>query len=270
MKGFLRKMHVEHSAPIGYQIPVSDRLFPVSNYLNQQLNIRFLDKIQCIHCGRPTKKSYAQGYCYPCFKKLAQCDLCIVKPETCHYEQGTCRDPDWARNHCLQPHIVYIANSSALKVGITRGTQIPTRWIDQGASQALPIASVTSRFHAGLIEQALKQYIGDRTDWRRMLKGSADLQDLQQEAKLLFDLAFEQLNELKQSHPGFEWLSLNESVAMFDYPVERYPVKVKSINLEKITQIEAQLTGIKGQYLIFGDSVINIRKYSGYHVSIDE
>ncbi len=127
-----------HDSPVSYLLPLDDELIPVNQFIGKALSLTFQGEIHCIECGRKTRKSYNQGYCFPCFKSLASCDMCIMKPETCHYQQGTCRQPEWGETHCFQDHYVYLANSSAIKVGITRGTQIPTRWIDQGASQALP------------------------------------------------------------------------------------------------------------------------------------
>ena len=142
MKGMLRKMRAQPTSPVSYQIPLGEAQFPVSDRIGRFLNLAFSGRINCIECGRETKKSFSQGYCYPCFKSLAECDMCIMKPETCHHHNGTCRDSVWAESHCMQDHIVYLANSSGIKVGITRGTQIPTRWIDQGAMQAIPLYRV--------------------------------------------------------------------------------------------------------------------------------
>lgn len=135
--GPLEKMRTELAAPVAYALPLGDRQVPLAEHIGSLLRIEFLGVITCSHCGRRSKRSFGQGYCYPCFQRLAQCDTCIVKPETCHFHLGTCREPDWAVTACMVPHVVYLANSSGLKVGITRSTQVPTRWIDQGATQAL-------------------------------------------------------------------------------------------------------------------------------------
>ncbi|NBP93900.1 MAG: DUF2797 domain-containing protein [Gammaproteobacteria bacterium] len=156
--------------------------------------------ISCIACGRNTNKSFNQGHCYPCFKRLASCDQCILKPELCHFHEGTCREPEWGKAQCFGPHVVYLANSSGLKVGITRASQIPTRWIDQGASQALPIFEVADRRTAGLIEAQMRSFVSDRTDWRKMLKGAPPPLCLKTERNRLLDGVREfvdQLNEKK-------------------------------------------------------------------------
>ena len=139
MLGSLEKMTTQLAEPVQYRLPVGDAELELNPLLGQRLELRYSGRIFCVNCQKKTAKSFNQGYCYPCFIKLAQCDMCIMKPETCHYAAGTCREPSWGEEFCFQPHIVYLANSSGIKVGITRQTQIPTRWIDQGAVQALPV-----------------------------------------------------------------------------------------------------------------------------------
>jgi hypothetical protein len=201
--------------------------------------------------------------------RLAQCDTCIIKPEKCHYYEGTCREPEWGEAHCLQTHFVYLANTGAAKVGITRHVTdgVSSRWIDQGASQALPIFRVTERKLSGLVETALAKHISDKTYWRTMLKGqieSINLSDVRD--RLLFQ-AMPELDALTQQY-GLQSIAPVESDQVeINYPVLAYPEKIKSINLDKDKAFSGQLTGIKGQYLMLdGDRVINIRKYSGYNV----
>ena len=178
-RGGLRKMQVELGEIVRY------RLFPeqgglcLNDSLGQSIRLCFTGAIHCVACDRLTKKSFNQGYCFPCLRKLAACDSCIVSPEKCHLAEGTCRDPDWAETHCQVPHIVYLSNTSSVKVGITRETQIPTRWIDQGATQAKPIARVQTRLQSGLLEVLCAQQVGDRTAWQTMLKGDGEPQDLE-------------------------------------------------------------------------------------------
>ncbi|MFX4228644.1 MAG: DUF2797 domain-containing protein [Porticoccaceae bacterium] len=116
----------EHKA--SYHLALDDERIPLNGFIGKTIALRYLGEINCVYCGRKTSKSFNQGYCFPCVRKLAQCDSCIIKPETCHYDQGTCREPDWAQTHCFTDHMVYLANTSGLKVGITRVTQLPTRW----------------------------------------------------------------------------------------------------------------------------------------------
>lgn len=171
-RGALSKMtaRLESNAPVQYAFRLDDREVAVNPLIGRPLRLEYLGSIFCTHCGRKTKKSFSQGYCYPCFTRLAQCDSCIVSPEKCHYEQGTCREPEWGERFCMTDHVVYLANSSGVKVGITRASQIPTRWIDQGARQALPILRVATRQQSGLVEDLLRSQVADRTNWRAMLR----------------------------------------------------------------------------------------------------
>ena len=270
MMGNIKKMKVQLAEPVQYQLPLDDTLLDLNPHIGSGIRLDYLGEINCIACGRKTSKSFAQGYCYPCFISLAECDMCIVRPETCHFDKGTCRDAEWALQHCMQPHFVYLANSSGLKVGITRGSQIPTRWIDQGASQALAIFRVANRYQSGLLEVAIKQHVSDRTDWRRMLKGEAEPLDLAAMRDELADTCGPRIAELQKQfgRDNIEYLP-DEPETAIRYPVDRYPDKVKSLNLDKTPRIEGVLTGIKGQYLMLDAGVINMRKYSGYKLAVD-
>ena len=195
--GNIEKMRATLAEPVQYALPVGDFHLPMNELIGQPLKLVHTGRIHCVACGRLTKKSFNQGYCYPCFTKLAQCDSCIVKPELCHFAEGTCREPEWGMAHCMIPHVVYLANSSGLKVGITRHSQIPTRWLDQGATQALPILAVQSRFQSGLAEVIFKDFVADKTDWRAMLKGDAIELDLRAQ---LFPFGHSGLGRLLLGH----------------------------------------------------------------------
>ena len=270
MIGNILKMKVALATPVEYRLPLDEAAIDMNAQIGRSVRLNFLGEINCIACGRKTSKSYAQGYCYPCFIRLAECDMCIVKPETCHYDAGTCRDPEWAQEHCMQPHFVYLANSSGIKVGITRASQIPTRWIDQGASQALPIFRVGSRYQSGLLEVALKQYVSDRTDWRKMLKAAPEPLDLAALRDQLVEQIGERISELQTlfGEQNVEYLA-EEPMVEIQYPVDRYPEKVKSHNLDKTASVAGILTGIKGQYLMLDSGVLNIRKFSGYKLDVE-
>ena len=134
------------------------------------------------------KKTYMQGYCYPCFIESPKTSECILKPELCRAHEGEARDMEWAKEHCLQNQYVYLSLTSNLKVGVTRYTQIPTRWIDQGAHEALIFAKTPNRYTAGVIEKILSQHISDRTYWRRMLLGEYPNLDLIDEKKKLSEI----------------------------------------------------------------------------------
>lgn len=253
---------------VSYRLPVGEAEISLNDLIGQRVRLQFDGAITCLHCGRKTKKSFNQGFCYPCFQSLAQCDSCIVSPEKCHFDAGTCREPEWAAQYCMQPHVVYLANSSGIKVGITRGSQIPTRWIDQGAVQALPILGVQTRLQSGLVESMFKQHVADKTNWRAMLKGEVDTIDLIAERDRLLAECAQPLNELQQRFgvQAIQLLPAAEAITIA-YPVEQHPTKVVSLDLEKTPQIEGRLMGVKGQYLMLDTGVINIRKFGAYHVS---
>ncbi len=269
MLGNLQKMQTRLDDPVTYDLPLSEQLIPLNPYIGKSLTLRYTGNINCINCNRKIKKTFNQGFCYPCFTRLAQCDMCIMKPELCHYDAGTCREPEWGETHCMIPHYVYLANSSGLKVGITRHTQIPTRWIDQGAIQALPIFKVTSRYVSGLVEVAIAEHVSDKTSWQKMLKNQVEAIDLPEKRDDLFGQCRDVMESIagKFDHPVMEYLN-DELAIEIHYPVQEYPTKVKSFNLDKADRAEGMLMGIKGQYLIFDTGVINIRKYGGYEVEL--
>ena len=192
-----------------------------------------------------------------------------MSPEKCHHELGTCRDPDWGTQFCMTDHVVYLANSSGIKVGITRATQLPTRWLDQGASQALPIMRVATRQQSGLVEDLLRSQVADRTNWRALLKGDAEALDLLQTRENIFDACAEGLQALQQRF-GLQAIQplADAEVVEIRYPVEAYPSKIVSLDLDKTPVVEGTLRGIKGQYLILDTGVINIRKYTAYQLAI--
>lgn len=266
--GRLAKMRVAHECPVEYQLELEGELIDMNALLGQRLRIEHKALIRCCHCSRVTKKSFNQGYCYPCFKKLAQCDRCIMSPELCHYAQGTCREPEWGESHCMREHVVYLANSSGLKVGITRDTQVPTRWIDQGAIQAVPLMRVSSRRLSGLVEDALKEWLPDKTNWRRMLKHEVEPIDLLAERDRVMELAEELVYEIAAEHPeeSMEWCE--DEVWEFEYPSLAWPSKASTYNFDKTPLIEDRLMAIKGQYLIFEKACLNIRKFTSYDVTV--
>lgn len=269
LRGVLRKMKTVLADPVGYRLPVGDECFAVDERIGGTLSLAFTGNIFCIACGRKTARSFARGYCFPCFKSLAECDLCVMRPHTCHYHLGTCRDESWGDRHCMREHYVYIANSSALKVGITRSSRIPTRWIDQGASEAIGVFKVKSRLHSGLLESTLAKHLSDRTDWRKMLKGDPAPVDLRAAAERIIGQAQPHLAALQKAHPGLGWQRLDEPPLRLSYPVARYPEKITGLNFDKTATIAGRLNGIKGQYLIFDHGVVNVRKFSGYEVVVE-
>jgi hypothetical protein len=268
-RGALSKMATQLDAPVQYAFRLDDQQVAVNPLIGKSLRLKYLGAIHCSHCGRRTKTSFSQGYCYPCMQKLARCDLCIVSPERCHYAAGTCREPGWGEQFCMSDHLVYLANSSGLKVGITRATQIPTRWIDQGASQALPILRVATRQQSGFVEDLLCTQVADKTHWRALLKGDAVPVDLLAARQQLFALCAEGLRALQQRF-GVQAIQTLSDAEVVDirYPIAAYPGTITSFNLDKNPVVQGTLLGVKGQYLMFDSGVINIRKYTAYQIAV--
>ena len=255
---------------VSYSLPIGEEIVPLNDSIGKTLSIKFGGTINCINCGRKTKKSFAQGHCFPCMRRLASCDTCIMKPELCHFHEGTCREPEWGEKNCFVDHFVYLSNTSGLKIGITRGTQLPTRWVDQGAVAAMPIYRVTTRRISGLIEQPAASLVADKTNWRTMLKGNIESLDFAarwQELKPQMTII---VDSVRAEHGEDTVVETNQEPEIFNYPVLEYPEKVTSHNLDKAGEASGTLMGIKGQYLIFDTGVLNVRKYTGYELIISE
>lgn len=267
-RGTLHKMSARLERPVAYCLRLGDQAVPLNPWLGQQIRLQYSGLIHCVHCARPTRKSFNQGYCFPCFQRLAQCDSCIIHPEKCHYQQGTCREPEWGEQFCMQDHIVYLANSSGLKVGITRATQIPTRWIDQGAVQALAIIRVRSRLQSGNLEVLFRQQVADKTNWRDMLSPESQVLDLEAERDTLLASCRSGIEEMAASFGPFD-LSILTGIAPvnIDYPVTGRFGRIAALSFDTTPEIHSQLLGIKGQYLMFEQGVINLRRFSGYDIS---
>ena len=258
-EGVLTKMQTENGSPIQYYLIFESDFINVNQLLDKKVAINFL-RYQCLNCSLQ-KKIYRQGYCYDCFFEIPQAAAWIINPEMSKAHLGIeDRDLAYEQKVQLQPHVVYLANSSSIKVGVTRKTQIPTRWIDQGAHEAIEIVEVPNRYLAGITEMALKDHVSDKTNWRTMLKN--DIKD---------ENLVEWRNKLKQFIPAeaTDYYLENNAETNLHFPVLKYPEKPKSLNLEKNPFFEGVLKGIKGQYLIFeDDTVFNIRSNEGLVVSI--
>lgn len=254
------------AASIEYSLVVEPFESPLTHLVGNHIELEWTGRISCLSCGNKTPKSYSQGHCYKCFISKASCDMCMMKPETCHFHLGTCREPEWAESVCFNPHIVYLANSSALKVGITRQTQVPTRWIDQGATQAIPLFQTESRFLAGVVEVMVAQNMSDKTDWRKMLKGESEPLDLLQIRDEVLNRYEADLQKLQHAYPNEVTILENQPVREFAYPVLQYPTKVTAHNFDKVPVIKGKLNGIKGQYLLLDTGVLNLRKFGGYEL----
>jgi len=265
LSGYTDKMHTSlESGAAQYKLSFDDTELCINALVGKPIEITFNQQIRCSACGSMTKKSYSQGYCWPCAhgpNSLARCDLCIMRPETCHHHKGTCREPEWGESYCFSPHIVYIANTSEAKVGITRKTNIPDRWIDQGAISALPILEVETRLDSGRIEKALKSFVSDKTNWRKMLMNEVAPVGLFANKDMLLGEIPSLINELRAK-------PLSDDVINIDYPVIKYPTKVVSLSFDKTPVISGVLNGVKGQYLLLDCGVLNIRKFSSYRLTI--
>jgi hypothetical protein len=258
----LSKMRTEYTSPVKYFLKLGEDEVLMNSLIDQEIRIQFTGTINCVACGRNIKKAFGQGFCYPCFMKSPLNSECIIRPELCLAHEGKGRDPEWEKEHHDQPHIVYIALTSAIKVGVTRTDQIPTRWIDQGAWKAIKFARTPFRQIAGLIESDLKNHLSDKTNWQKMLKNEMDHS---------VDLVAEKIRISELMPPEFKeyFLPADNEILTFEYPVLAYPDKIKSINLDNEPSFHGQLIGMRGQYLIFSDNrVINLRKYSGYQIRL--
>ena len=261
IQGDLLKMSTEINEEVQYSLKFGGQELKMNDLISKEIKIEYLNEIHCIKCGRKTKTSFAQGFCYPCFTSAPETEECVLRPELCQAHNGIARDMDYATKYCLNDHIVYLALTSGVKVGVTRITQVPTRWIDQGAWKAIKLAVTPNRYLAGSIEVALKHHLNDKTNWRHMLTNKL--------AKEI-DLVEEKDRVIELLHPDFQaYASDDDDILELKYPVIKYPEKVKSINFEKIPFIQDVLTGIKGQYLLFDSgAVLNIRKHGGYKVEL--
>lgn len=258
-QGVLTKMVTEFSSPIQYYLVFENDFLNMNQLLDKNIAIQFI-KYQCLNCGLD-KPIFRQGFDKQCFYDTARAGDWIMRPElsTAHLGKED-RDLEYEKRVQLQPHIVYLANSSNVKVGVTRKSQVPTRWIDQGAHEAIEIVEVPNRYLAGITELALKDHVADKTNWRKMLKNDNEDEDL-----------VEWRERLKQYIPdeAAAYFIESNTETNIEFPVHKYPEKPKSLNIEKEQHYSGKLVGIKGQYLIFEDErVFNIRANEGLVVSI--
>lgn len=261
-EGNILKMHTRNENPVKYFLPVGKEMIDMNVLIGGKIKMRFEGRINCISCEKKIKTSFKQGFCYDCLQTSPQADESVLRPELSKSHFGIARDMDWAEKHDLIDHYVYLAVSGAVKVGVTRYHQVPTRWIDQGASSAIKLAKTPNRHIAGIIEVFLKNYFTDKTNWRAMLKNEVlkNVDHISEKEKAISLLP----------HELQKYADPDNEITKIVYPVEKYPDKIKSIGFDKMPVIEEILTGIKGQYLIFEEGkVLNIRKHNGYYISFD-
>lgn len=261
VKGNLRKMSVSLEDTVRYDLNLSETIH-VNELVGSTIQLSWNGQIICSCCGKNTKKSFGDGFCYACFISAPEATECTLRPELCRAHIGEGRDPEWEQRNHNTPHIVYLAATDIVKVGVTRITQVPTRWIDQGASSAIRLAETPNRYEAGMLEVALKSFFADKTNWQRMLKNEID------ESIDLIDEKWSLHDQLPADLTQF--FTENDEIISLNYPVLQFPEKVKSLSFDKTPTISGKLMGIKGQYLLFeGGEVLNIRKHTGYSVEFN-
>ncbi|MFW6257476.1 MAG: DUF2797 domain-containing protein [Prolixibacteraceae bacterium] len=261
-QGNILKMRTEPASPIRYFLPVGENEINMNELIGKKISMRFSGQINCIACGKQTKRSFSQGFCYKCLQTAPEAGESILRPELSKAHFGIGRDIQWAEKYDLIEHVVYLAASSEIKVGVTRHHQIPSRWIDQGASYAVKLAKTPNRHIAGVMEVFLKKYYTDRTNWQAMLKNlPVEGVDILEEKKKIEQLLPRGLRK---------YIDPDNAITYLDYPVQQYPEKITNWGFDKQPSVEGILTGIKGQYLIFDNcSVLNVRKHNGYFLTIE-
>lgn len=257
---------------VEYALHLGIRTVPLKERIGTTFTIRATGARTCMSCGKRVKKFYGQGLCYPCLVSAPEASECIVRPELCRAHVGEGRDPAWEKEHHFTEHFVYLSQTSTpaadasvkggIKVGVTRGTQVPVRWIDQGAVAALLIACTPYRQLAGAIEVHLKQTLADKTDWRKMLHTVAPDPQALLAAR---DRAIATMDpELKA------YMLHTAQPRILQYPLHETLPRITSVSLEKLPEVTGTLLGIKGQYLVWKDGrVLNVRNHTGYHVEVE-
>lgn len=259
MKFTLEKMHTKHEETVQYFLPTHPEFVCLNDFIGKEIELHWTGIITCRTCSKKTKKSFGEGFCYSCFSNAAEASPCILHPELCEAHLGKGRDIEYELKNHLQPHYVYLAATDIVKVGVTRVTQIPTRWIDQGANSAIILAEVPNRYLAGVIEVALKDFYADKTNWQNMLR------NMQDESIDLIEEKWQICDELPADLAQY-WLE-NDEILTFNYPVLAYPNKVQSMTFDKEATITGKLVGIRGQYVYFDEQkVINLRRHTGYEI----
>lgn len=233
--------------------------------IGKNISFSYQNATTCMGCGVLNQPVSQDGHCPLCCKSKAATDICIVKPELCHYDAGTCREPQWGESNCMASHTVYLSVTSGVKVGITRSKNLLQRWVDQGATQAIRLFTVDKRITAGLIEQVISSVMADKTNWRKMLTGetSVDLNAVAAEISPQIQMALALYGDVIERTDNTE--------TRLKFPVTEYPTKVSSgYNLDKTPAFTGKLIGIKGQYLILDTGVFNWRKHIGHHLTMTE
>jgi len=255
----LRKMDTEAYEPVQYFLDLKDDFLKMNDVLGHKLALRHTG-YECKICGSD-EPIYRMGMCKKCFFESPYAGEWIVHPElsTAHLGRED-RDLEVEKSIQLQPHYVYLAYTSDVKVGVTRQEQVPARWIDQGACEALVVMELPNRYLAGITEVALKRHVADKTRWRKMLQR----QDCEGNLTAIWNTL--------QPHVPAETRPYILAVPQrfrFTYPVRSIPSSIKTLQLAQTPRYEGILTGIKGQYWIFEDgTVFNVRRHEGFRVEL--
>ena len=261
LEGLIKGLQIEEDSKknLQYHLKLGDSLFNLNELLGQELTFHFSGEIRCSFCEKIIKKTYGNGSCYPCFISLPQNDLCILKPDSCHFHKGSCRNSVWGEDNCFKAHSIYLSYTSNLKVGITREFRIKKRWLEQGATQAIKLARVQNRLQAGLVEVALKKFVSDTTNWRQLFQEQEIPKEFEQTSVKLKD-------HIKET---FNFAHLEEEKSeKFNYPILQYPKIITPYNLEKTPCFQDKLIGLKGSYLLFEGGVFNIKKFTGFYLEM--
>ena len=261
-EGNILKMRTELETPVRYFLPVGSTEVFMNELIGQKISLRFSGRINCISCGKRIQKSFHQGFCFQCLQTVPEASESVVRPELSLSHFGIARDMEWAEKHDLIEHVVYLAHTSDIKVGVTRHHQIPVRWIDQGATHAIKLAQTPNRHIAGVMEVLLKKDFTDRTNWMAMLKSPGNKKSDLVEAK----------KRVIQTLPAElkKYISRDDQVTSIEYPLNDLTSKIKSTGFDKTPEISGILKGIKGQYLVFENSrVLNVRKHNGYFIQLE-
>ena len=258
--GVLKKMITENDGEVKYYLGMENDFIFFNSLFDKNITIEF-DGYSCLNCDS-SDEIYRQGNCKKCFFELPSTAEWIIRPELskAHLDLED-RDLEYEKQVQLQPHVLYLAYTSGVKVGVTRKSQVPTRWIDQGAIKAIEIIEVPNRYLAGISEIKLKEKYNDKTNWREMLKTN----------RTDIDLEYEKSECLRfLPNEVLKYISAESNTTEIKYPLFKSPEKPKSLNLVKTKKYTGKIIGIKGQYLIFeDDTVFNIRSNEGVKVSIE-
>ena len=160
--GVLKKMITEFDNPINYFLDMGNDFIVFNSLFNKNITIKF-EGYSCLNCSS-SQEIYRQGYCKRCFFDLPSTADWVIKPEMSKAHLGIQeRDLEYEKKVQLQPHILYLSYTSDIKIGVTRKSQVPTRWIDQGATKAIEVLEVPNRYLAGISEVKLKEFYKDKT-----------------------------------------------------------------------------------------------------------